>query len=48
MNLGALIALVKLVQDAGLTETKFDPQWEKLKLYTEAGAVSRAEEGLGL
>jgi len=55
MNLGALITLVKLAQDADLVQDanliKIDKTeyYQKVqKYYTETGAVSRAEEGLGL
>jgi len=48
MNLGALLALVKLAQDAGLTKVVKTKQEIYGKYYTETGAISRAEEGLGL
>jgi hypothetical protein len=55
MNVGALIALLKLAQDANLVQDanliKIDKTeyYQKVqKYYTETGAVSRAEEGLGL
>ena len=41
MNLGALIALAKLVQDAEIAQPKRD-------LYTKETALYRAETGLGL
>jgi len=41
MNLGALIALLKLAQDAEIAQPKRD-------LYTKETALRRAEEGLGL
>jgi len=49
MNLGALIALAKLVQDTDLIKIDKTGYYEKVgKYYTETGSVSRAEEGLGL
>jgi len=52
MNVGALIALFKLAQDADLIKIdKIDKTeyYKKVgKYYTETGSVSRAEEGLGL
>jgi len=48
MNLGALITLLKLAQDAGLTKVVKTKQEIYGKYYREAGAGLRAEEGLGL
>ena len=49
MNVGALLALLKLAQDADLIKIDKTVYYEKVgKYYTETGAVSRAEEGLGL
>ena len=41
MDLGSLIALLKLVQDAEIAQPKRD-------LYAKETALRRAEEGLGL
>ena len=41
MNLGALIALLKLAQDAEITKPKRD-------LYAKETALYKAETGLGL
>ena len=41
MNLGALITLLKLVQDAEIAQPKRD-------LYAKETALYRAESGLGL
>ena len=46
MNLGALIPLLKLAQDAGLT--KKSPGEVYKKIYTKEKALERAEKGLGL
>jgi len=49
MNVGALIALFKLAQDADLIKIDKTGYYKKVgKYYTETGSVSRAEEGLGL
>jgi hypothetical protein len=41
MNLGAMIALLKLIQDAEIAQPKRD-------LYAKETALYRAETGLGL
>jgi len=59
MNLGALIALLKLAQDSGLTpkaeRPAFFPKPKKdfvsivvRPIYSEETALTRAEQGLGL
>tara|TARA_Y100000310_G_C20219000_1_gene594879 strand:+ start:471 stop:620 length:150 start_codon:yes stop_codon:yes gene_type:complete len=49
MNVGALIALLKLAQDADLIKIDKTGYYERVgKYYTETGAISRAKEGLGL
>lgn len=46
MNLGAIIALLKLAQDAELTKLTY---LEKITpLYTKEKALERAKQGLGL
>ena len=43
MDLGSLIALLKLAQDADLA-----PKEDYTRFYTKEKALSRAESGLGL
>jgi len=46
MNIGAIIALLKLAQDAGITAPTY---LEKITpLYTKEKALERAKQGLGL
>ena len=47
MNLGALIALLKLAQDAEITEPAFKSIVVR-PTYGKETALTRAEEGLGL
>lgn len=47
MNLGALIALLKLAQDAEITKPKFVSIAVR-PTYGKETALTRAEEGLGL
>jgi len=47
MNLGALLALLKLAQDAELTKPQFVSIVVRPK-YEKETALYRAEEGLGL
>jgi len=46
MNLGALIPLLKLAQDSGLT--KETPGEVYKRIYVKETALERAEKGLGL
>ena len=46
MNLGALIPLLKLAQDSGIT-TESPGQVYK-RIYTKEKSLERAEKGLGL
>ena len=46
MNLGALIPLLKLAQDAELT--KESPGQVYKRIYTKEKSLERAEKGLGL
>ena len=46
MNLGALIPLLKLAQDSGLT--KETPGKVYKRIYTKEKALERAGKGLGL
>ena len=46
MNLGALIPLLKLAQDAGIT--KESPGEVYKRIYIKETALERAEKGLGL
>jgi len=47
MNLGAMIALLKLAQDAEITKPKF-VSIVKPPTYGKETALTRAKEGLGL
>ena len=47
MNLGAMIALFKLAQDADITKPKF-VSIVKPPTYGKETALTRAKEGLGL
>ena len=47
MNLGAVIALLKLAQDAELTKPKFVSIVVR-PTYAKETALTRAKEGLGL
>jgi len=47
MNLGALIALFKLAQDAGITKPAF-VSIAKRPIYAKETALTRIKEGLGL
>jgi predicted patatin/cPLA2 family phospholipase len=47
MNLGALIPLLKLAQDAGLTK-KVVVYAKPSEIYTKEKAFEKAEKGLGL
>ena len=46
MNLGALIPLLKLVQDAEITTLSSEEVYKKI--YTKEKSLERAEKGLGL
>ena len=46
MNLGALIPLLKLAQDSGITKESSGEVYKKI--YTKEKALERAEKGLGL
>jgi hypothetical protein len=46
MNLGALIPLLKLAQDAEITTVSSKEVYKKI--YTKEKALERAEKGLGL
>jgi len=46
MNLGALIPLLKLAQDSGIT--KEAPGEVYKRIYTKEKAFEKAEKGLGL
>ena len=46
MNLGALIPLLKLTQDSGITTVSSKEVYKKI--YTKEKALERAEKGLGL
>jgi len=46
MNLGALIPLIKLVQDSGITKESSGEVYKRI--YTKEKALERAEKGLGL
>jgi len=49
MNLGALLVLVKFLQDAEIAKPTKLTYAEKVgRLYTEEKALGRAEAGLGL
>jgi len=47
MNLGALIPLLKLAQDSGLTK-KGVVYAKPSEIYTKEKSLERAEKGLGL
>jgi len=47
MNLGAIIALLKLAQDAEITKPVFE-SIVKPPIYSKETALTRAQEGLGL
>ena len=46
MNLGALIPLLKLAQDSGITTLSSKEVYNKI--YTKEKAFEKAEKGLGL
>jgi len=46
MNLSALIPLLKLAQDSGITTVSSKEVYKKI--YTKEKALERAEKGLGL
>ena len=46
MNLGALIPLLKLAQDSGITTVSSKEVYKKI--YTKEKAFEKAEKGLGL